>query len=73
MRNMRLFDRFGFNLKQNGISKAISPSTLMDYQEMSYDSDIRDWVNEETGETLSGYNPSANLLRILSQINTELQ
>ena len=74
MKNIRLFDRFGFNLPRVSPSELISPSTLIKYEEMSYHSDIRDWVNEETGETLSGYTPSADLLYILSQhINTELQ
>jgi hypothetical protein len=74
MKNIRLFDRFGFNLPRVSSSEIISPSTLIEYEEMSYDSDIRDWVNEETGETLSGYNPPSDLLHILSrQINTELQ
>jgi hypothetical protein len=74
MRNIRLFDRFGFNLPRVNPSDLISPSILNEYEEMSYDSDIRDWVNEETGETLSGCTPSANLLHLLTrQINTELQ
>ena len=73
MRNIHLFDRFGFNLPGNNITTVISPSTITEYEEMFYDYDIKDWVNEETGETLSGYTPPADLLHLLSQIITELQ
>ena len=74
MRNIHLFDRFGFNLPGNNITTVISPSTITEYEEMFYDYDIKDWVNVETGETLTGYTPSRDLLNLLNnQIDNTLQ
>lgn len=62
------------DLPGNNITTVISPSTITEYEEMSYDSDIRDWVNEETGETLTGYTPSRDLLNLLNnRIDNTLQ
>ena len=39
---------------------------MASYYELSYQSDIMDWINEETGETLSGYTPTPELISILN-------
>lgn len=74
MRGIRLFDRFGFNLPKSITNNTLQVNSLVNYEELSYSCDIHDWVNEETGETLSGYTPTPELYNLLTQrMNTTLE
>lgn len=73
MKGLRLIDSYGFKVAKEQY-KSVSTTTVVEYQEHKYKSEIMDWVNEETGEILSGYIPTPELMNILhTQINTELQ
>jgi hypothetical protein len=73
MKGFRLVDTYGFKIPNNN-NKQITLTALFDYNELSYQSDIMDWVNEETGETLSGYTPTPELINLLNhRINTTLE
>ncbi len=72
MSGLRLTDTYGFDLPK---SKTKTRSvTVFEYDELSYETELMDWVNEETGETLSNYKPDSELLHILTNnIDTELR
>ena len=73
MKGLRLVDTYGFKIPNNN-NKQITLTTLIDYNELSYQSHIMDWVNEETGETLSGYTPTPELINLLNhRVNTTLE
>ena len=73
MKGLRLVDKYGFKIPNNN-NKQITLTTLIDYNELLYQSDIMDWVNEETGETLSGYTPTSELINLLNhRVNTTLE
>jgi hypothetical protein len=73
MKGLRLVDTCGFKLPKEK-NKSVSNTTLIEYQKLSYESEIMDWVDKETGETLSGYTPSLELINILNnRIDTSLQ
>lgn len=74
MRGIRLFDRFGFNLPKNNEKYVVQINSLIEYEELSYSSEIHDWVNSDTGETLSGYIPTPELSNLLNhRINRTLE
>lgn len=74
MKGLRLFDRFGFVKQTNETKRGNSTSKLMNYEKLSYFPAIMDWVNDETGESLSGYTPNLELQNLLNhRINTTLQ
>jgi len=53
--------------------KRINSITAYEYEELSYESEIMDWVNEDTGEQLSKYEPELGLIHILNNnIDSEL-
>ena len=72
MRGKKLFDNFGFNLPQQN-KEEIPAQLLSEFNQWIYDIELNDWINKETGETLAGYSPTANLEFLLSQqVNTTL-
>lgn len=74
MRGIRLFDRFGFNLPMNNEKSIVQINSLIEYEELSYSSEIHDWVNPDTGEILSGYVPTPELSNLLNhRINRTLE
>ncbi len=74
MRGLRLFDRFGFDTQKDETPKENSTSKLTNYEELSCNPSIMDWVNDKTGETLSGYTPDWELQNLLNhRIDTTLQ
>jgi len=74
MKPYRLFERFGFNLpkqEKNGI-KTVIPAEQC--KEFVYAPEVYDWVNEKTGEGLTGYTPTALLeWQLTEDMDTELQ
>lgn len=71
MRGLRFTDTYGFDLPKNKVkNKSVM---VFEYDELSYDSELMDWVNEDTGEQLSDYQTDPELLHILTNnINTAL-
>jgi len=73
MKGIRLFDRFGFNLPNKDNFGKAEMKTFFDYDELIYKKDIMDWVNEDTGETLTNYTPTPELMNLLTNnIDNEL-
>lgn len=72
MRGLRLTDTYGFDLPKSKVKT--KPVKVFEYDELSYDDEMMDWVNEDTGEPLSNYQPDSELLQILTNnIDTELR
>lgn len=71
MKGKRIFDRFGFNLPkqiQNRNTKVVA-----DYENWTFPKDSSDWVNNETGEALTGFLPPVQLSYLLNDcINKKL-
>lgn len=55
MKNLRIFERFGFDLPIDSNNKPIKITPLFEYNEWPYLSSQYDWINLETDETPSGY------------------
>lgn len=66
MKDKRLFDRFGFNLppqpKKQGQSKWVNR-----YDEWRFSLPAADWINQETGECLTGYLMPHELTQLLNE------
>jgi hypothetical protein len=74
IKKYRLFERFGFNLPCRSIPAKQTTIFLEQCDEWIFRPSANDWLNEETGELISGYIPPLRLQFLLSQnINTELQ
>jgi len=53
MKGKRIFDRFGFNLPKQPEKKSIT-KLVVDFENWTFPKDSSDWVNDETGEALTG-------------------
>lgn len=74
MKGHRIFDRFGFNLNEAKQLKVSKRTTLEQYRELIFDPKLCDWVDPETEELLTNYQPPPALMAILeSNIDTSLQ
>lgn len=75
MQGRRIFDRFGFNLPEQRASEPKQNfRILIDYENWLYTPKLFDWVNIDSGETLSGYQLTNELKDILSnRIDCHLQ
>ena len=67
LKGNRLFDRFGFNIPKPKCKVKYKSKFLTEYEEMTFDKNLNDWVNEKTGELLTGYVPTAQLDFLLGQ------
>ncbi|NQU54372.1 MAG: hypothetical protein HQ522_17745 [Bacteroidetes bacterium] len=70
MKGKRIFERFGFNLPRQPIYQ---PTTKLveNFETWLFPKDATDWVNPDTGETLSGYMQPIELSHLLNNcINT---
>lgn len=68
----RLFDRFGFSLPKQ-VKAESKVQWVTHYQEWQYNIAVGDWVGNEMEATLSGYNPTPELLSLLdSEIDSAL-
>ena len=65
----RLFDRFGFNQPKEQ-TDPLPAQFLNQYEEWLYDRTVNDWVNPDSGELLSGFVPSGQLIHLLNDIDT---
>jgi len=64
MKNHRIFDRFGFNLPKTEKVKYGSKS-ITEYLEWEFHMTQNDWINSDSDEVLTGYNPPAELIDLL--------
>lgn len=71
MKGKRIFERFGFNLPQQPPIKPTS-KLVENFESWVFPSDASDWVNPQTGESLTGYLLPIELSYLLNEcINTE--
>jgi len=61
MKGKRIFDRFGFNLPAQ-LKVKNQKTFTKHYQDWHFDLKLNDWFNFETGELLTNYKCSKNLL-----------
>ena len=75
MQGRRIFDRFGFNLPaQRASDLRQNFRILVDYENWLFTPKYFDWINIDSGETLSGYQLSHDLKDILAnRIDCALQ
>jgi hypothetical protein len=66
MRGLRLLERFGFDLPVNKTQESKTSIQFTDYEELHYYLEIMDWINEDTGEPLSGFKPTFELQNMLA-------
>jgi len=70
MKGYRIFDRFGFNQPKQEQNR--STKVVADFENWTFPKDSSDWVNDETGEALTGFLPPLGLSHLLNEcINTE--
>ena len=74
MRGLRLFERFGFQKVETSNKNIGIRKNITDFNSYSYYPEHLDWVNDETGETLSGFTPDHKLMNLLNhRINSTLE
>lgn len=72
MKGKRIFERFGFNLPKS-LPQKVNPKLVVDFETWIFPSNAADWINPNTGETLTGYLPPLELSYLLNEcINKEL-
>ncbi len=72
MKGHRLYERFGFNLKDVTESKRTNIKPLFSYYEWNYIIKNIDWINKDTGKALTGYIPIKELIDLL-EFNIDFQ
>lgn len=73
MKGHRVFDRFGFN-NPNPKQTTGSAKIVVDFDLWTYNLKQHDWINKQTGETLTNYTPPHDLLDALdNRIDTDLE
>jgi hypothetical protein len=71
MKGKRIFERFGFNLPEQS-EQTSSTKVIVDFENWTFLKDSSDWVNDETGEALTGFLPPLGLSYLLNEcINTD--
>lgn len=71
MKDKRIFERFGFNLPTQPL-QSNTTKVIVDFETWTFPKDSSDWVNDETGEALTGFLPPLNLSYLLNEcINIE--
>ncbi len=68
----QLFNSFGFNLPPQGKQKIAASLWTNDFEEWTFDPQLHDWVNVNSGEFLTGYSCPTDLEYLLKHnIDTE--
>lgn len=71
MKGKRIFERFGFNLPKQ-TSKKYTSKLVVNFETWVFPSDASDWINPETGESLTGYLQPIELSYLLNEcVNIE--
>ena len=65
MQGKRIFDRFGFNLPQQPTPES-TVKWVNNYEKFVFLPNSSDWVNQSTGECLTGYVVNAELNHLLT-------
>lgn len=65
MKGLRIFERFGFDLPKPSESVTSVPTLAKEYSEWLFHPDFFDWLNLETGNALTNYQPPCELLDLL--------
>lgn len=75
MKDLRIFERFGFHLPTQQKVKARQSQVLFQYDEWVHDPKQNDWINaEDSNQLLTGYTLTGELLQLLeNNINTVLE
>ena len=72
MKGLRIFERFGFDLPI--LERNSKCYIIKNFDKWEFDNKIFDWINFETGEILTQYTPSSNLISLLEgNINRSLE
>ena len=72
MKGHRIFERFGFS-NPNPKQAPAGAKAVIDFDLWTYNLKQRDWVNKDTGETLTDFTPPAELLDVfLNRVDSEL-
>lgn len=66
MKGKRIFDRFGFNLPKQA-PKESSSRLVENYERWLFRPTSTDWINENTGECLTGYIQNPELIFLLNE------
>ena len=72
MKDKRIFDRFGFNLPEQP-QQMNSTKVVVDFENWTFPKDSSDWVNVETGETLTGFLPPLGLSYLQNECKNKEQ
>lgn len=73
MKGHRIFERFGFN-NPTPKEAPTGAKAVIDFELWTHNLKLRDWVNNDTGETLTNYAPPAELLDVfLNRVDNELE
>ena len=74
MKGLRVFERFGFDLRDQGKSKPGKTTVLNQYNEWVFDLKHTDWVNADSDQVLSGYLPTVEVRGLLdNNIDKQLE
>lgn len=74
LKGRRLFDRFGFNLPPDEYKYKAFYTEITEYKEWNFISDKHDWIEEETEQLISGFEPKPQLTYYLDNfINRDLE
>jgi len=65
MQNKHTIEAFGFTLPKQKKAESLVLKPVISPVEFTYYPKIRDWVNDETGEILTGYQPTIQLLSLI--------
>jgi hypothetical protein len=65
MKGKRIFERFGFNLPQQQPQQQTT-KLVENFEMWTFPNDATDWINPDTGETLSGYMQPIELSYLLN-------
>ncbi len=71
MKGLRIFERFGFNLPKQTKEKTRSRVTT-EFEEWIYSPKFRDWLHEESEQTLLGYTPEPEIVELLKNENIDV-
>jgi hypothetical protein len=74
MQGLRIFERFGFDLPKENSRKETQATVIKSYGEWIFDPSYFDWINADSEQRLSNYEPLAQLIELLNnRIDTDLE
>ena len=73
IQDLRVFERFGFNLPKDENSKNSSTSFVLQFKEWAFINEYSDWFTEDLEAGLSGFIGDPNLENLLNDMDTEME